>query len=135
MLPFCGYNMGDYFGHWIHFGRKLGYNSPKIFYVNWFRRDEKGHFIWPGFGENSRVLKWVCQRLGSNPTAKSVVTPIGQVPALESFDTSGLDDAVTPRSCSNCSVSMERSGSRRPRGCGSTTASSVSVCQLCCWTS
>jgi len=94
MLPFCGYNMGDYFGHWARFRQKLGYNSPKIFYVNWFRRDDEGKFIWPGFSENSRVLKWICQRLGRNPTGKSVVTPIGHVPTNDGIDLSGLDESV-----------------------------------------
>src|SRR5689334_21415685 len=80
MLPFCGYNMGDYFKHWVEFRKYLGYNSPKIFYVNWFRRNEKSEFLWPGFGEKSRVLEWICTRIGRNPTGKSMRTPIGHVP-------------------------------------------------------
>eukprot|EP01114_Cavostelium_apophysatum_P000919 TRINITY_DN107_c0_g1_i4.p1 TRINITY_DN107_c0_g1~~TRINITY_DN107_c0_g1_i4.p1 ORF type:complete len:2401 (-),score=559.00 TRINITY_DN107_c0_g1_i4:81-7283(-) len=91
MLPFCGYNMGDYFNHWINFRKFLGYNSPKIFYVNWFRRDAKGNFLWPGFGENSRVLEWICKRIGRNPTGKSHRTPIGHVPTHDALDLGGLD--------------------------------------------
>jgi phosphoenolpyruvate carboxykinase (GTP) len=91
MLPFCGYNMADYFKHWLDFRKFTGYNSPKIFYVNWFRKDENGQFLWPGFGENSRVLKWICGRIGRNPTSKSIRTPIGHVPTVDSLDTSGLD--------------------------------------------
>ena len=91
MLPFCGYHMGDYFGHWASFRDRLGYNSPKIFYVNWFRKDENGKFIWPGFGENSRVLKWICNRIGRNPTGKSIATPIGHVPTPDAIDLGGLD--------------------------------------------
>jgi phosphoenolpyruvate carboxykinase (GTP) len=92
MLPFCGYNMGDYWQHWINMRRHLGYNAPKVFYVNWFRRDKAGQFIWPGFGENSRVLKWMTERSGRNPTGLARMTPIGHVPTLEAIDLGGMDD-------------------------------------------
>ncbi|HAX61483.1 MAG TPA: phosphoenolpyruvate carboxykinase (GTP) [Elusimicrobia bacterium] len=88
MLPFCGYNMGDYFKHWLNMGKKLK-NPPKIFSVNWFRTDENGSFIWPGFGDNIRVLKWIIARVNNN--AKAVSTPIGLVPNLDDLDTSGLN--------------------------------------------
>ncbi|GAA2861414.1 phosphoenolpyruvate carboxykinase (GTP) [Streptosporangium fragile] len=87
MLPFCGYNMGDYFAHWIRIGQREGARLPRIYYVNWFRKNEKGEFIWPGFGENSRVLKWIVDRL--NGRAEAVRTPIGLLPA--ELDTEGLD--------------------------------------------
>ncbi|MER5479877.1 phosphoenolpyruvate carboxykinase (GTP) [Streptomyces sp. NPDC002734] len=92
MLPFCGYNMGDYMAHWIEVGKAAGENQsklPKIYYVNWFRKDEAGRFVWPGFGENSRVLKWIVDRLDGK--AEGVETPIGILPAKASFDTEGLD--------------------------------------------
>ncbi len=89
MLPFCGYNMADYWNHWLEIGKKHGAKMPKIFYVNWFRKDETGKFIWPGFGENSRVLKWIVERCIG--TASAVDTPIGHLPAPGSFDTEGLD--------------------------------------------
>jgi phosphoenolpyruvate carboxykinase (GTP) len=90
MLPFIGYNAGDYFNHWITVGKENdAAKLPKIFYVNWFRRDENGDFLWPGFGENSRVLKWVIDRLEGQ--AAAVETPIGRVPTPESLDTDGLD--------------------------------------------
>ena len=79
MLPFCGYNMADYFAHWLKVGRTPGAKLPKIFYVNWFRRDEDGGFLWPGFGENSRVLKWVIERIEG--TADAV--EIWQIAALD----------------------------------------------------
>jgi phosphoenolpyruvate carboxykinase (GTP) len=89
MLPFIGYNAGDYFQHWIDMGKGADADKlPKIFYVNWFRRDEAGHFVWPGFGENSRVLKWVIERMEG--TAAAVETAIGHVPTAESLDTDGL---------------------------------------------
>ncbi|ACY98364.1 MULTISPECIES: phosphoenolpyruvate carboxykinase (GTP) [Thermomonospora] len=90
MLPFCGYNMGDYFGHWIKIGKQADPEKlPRIYYVNWFRKDDSGRFLWPGFGENSRVLKWIVERL--NGQADAVKTPIGHVPTKESLDTEGLD--------------------------------------------
>jgi phosphoenolpyruvate carboxykinase (GTP) len=97
MLPFIGYNAGDYFAHWIDMGKGADASKlPKIFYVNWFRRDADGGFLWPGFGENSRVLKWVMERLDG--TAAAVETPIGHVPGEGSLDVDGLDltaDQVT----------------------------------------
>ncbi|MGI8578934.1 MAG: phosphoenolpyruvate carboxykinase (GTP) [Solirubrobacteraceae bacterium] len=90
MLPFCGYNMADYFGHWLKMGRKTDPEKlPRIFYVNWFRRDESGHFLWPGFGENSRVLAWVFRRCEGK--AEGTRTPIGTVPAGGELDADGLD--------------------------------------------
>jgi phosphoenolpyruvate carboxykinase (GTP) len=91
MLPFCGYNMGDYFGHYLKIGAKAGAKLPKIYYVNWFRQDEKGKFLWPGYGENSRVLKWVFERC--NGTGKAVETPIGRLPEDTALDTAGLNIA------------------------------------------
>ncbi|PZG29199.1 phosphoenolpyruvate carboxykinase, partial [Spongiactinospora gelatinilytica] len=87
MLPFCGYNMGDYFAHWLEVGRRQGADLPRIYYVNWFRKGADGSFLWPGFGENSRVLKWIVERL--NGEAEAVSTPIGLVP--DRLDTDGLD--------------------------------------------
>ncbi|MEW6262239.1 MAG: phosphoenolpyruvate carboxykinase (GTP) [Thermodesulfobacteriota bacterium] len=90
MLPFCGYHMGDYFAHWLKIGRKTSPEKmPRIFYVNWFRRDAKGRFLWPGFGENSRVLKWICQRVAGQ--AQAVDTPIGRLPAPGALDLNGLN--------------------------------------------
>ena len=90
MLPFIGYHAGDYFGHWINMGKENDEAKlPRIFYVNWFRRDDEGGFLWPGFGENSRVLKWVVERIEGQ--AAAVETPIGHVPAPGSLDVDGLD--------------------------------------------
>ena len=90
MLPFCGYNMGDYFGHWVEIGRAPDHEKlPRIYYVNWFRKDSDGRYIWPGFGENSRVLKWIVERL--NGRADADKTPIGHVPTKDALDTKGLD--------------------------------------------
>ncbi|MGZ4819669.1 MAG: phosphoenolpyruvate carboxykinase (GTP) [Terriglobales bacterium] len=89
MLPFCGYHMGDYFGHWLEIGKKSGAKLPKIFYVNWFRQDENGKFLWPGYGENSRVLRWVFERCAG--TGNAVETPIGRMPSPNDIDTAGLN--------------------------------------------
>jgi phosphoenolpyruvate carboxykinase (GTP) len=89
MLPFCGYHMGDYFGNWLKIGERPGAKLPKVFYVNWFRKDASGHWLWPGFGENSRVLAWVFGRCAG--TAEARETPIGLLPAEGALDVSGLD--------------------------------------------
>jgi len=89
MLPFCGYNMADYWGHWLSMGKKVGAKLPKIFYVNWFRKNDDNQFVWPGFGENSRVLKWVFERCDG--TADYVDTPIGKLPTLDALDFDGLE--------------------------------------------
>ena len=89
MLPFCGYHMGDYWQHWIDMGKKLGDKAPKIFNVNWFRTDDEGHFIWPGFGDNMRVLLWILNRCEGK--ADAVETPIGYEPKPEDIDVDGLD--------------------------------------------
>jgi phosphoenolpyruvate carboxykinase (GTP) len=88
MLPFMGYNIGDYINHWLQFGRDLP-NAPRIFSVNWFRKDDNGNFIWPGFGQNMRVLKWIVQRIKGG--AYAVESPIGWVPRYEDIDWTGLD--------------------------------------------
>ena len=89
MLPFCGYHMGDYFAHWLETGRRQGAKLPKIFMVNWFRKDDGGKYLWPGFGENSRVLAWIAERCDGEGGAEA--TPIGLVPAGDAIDVSGLD--------------------------------------------
>jgi phosphoenolpyruvate carboxykinase (GTP) len=90
MLPFCGYNMADYFGHWLKIGRDADADKlPRIFYVNWFRRGDDGKFLWPGFGDNSRVLAWVFRRCEGK--AEGNETPIGVVPAEGEIDVQGLD--------------------------------------------
>jgi phosphoenolpyruvate carboxykinase (GTP) len=89
MLPFCGYHMGDYFGHWLTVGAREGAKLPRIYYVNWFRKDDEGNFIWPGFGENSRVLEWVFRRCAGE--ADAVETPIGLVPGPGDLNTEGLE--------------------------------------------
>lgn len=90
MLPFCGYNMGDYFAHWLRVGAKADATKlPKIFFVNWFRKDARGKYVWPGYGDNSRVLKWIVERIEGS--AKAVETPIGHLPAKGAIDVGGLE--------------------------------------------
>ena len=88
MLPFCGYNMGDYWQHWLDMGKKIS-KKPHIFNVNWFRLDEEGHFMWPGFGDNFRVLLWILARCEGK--ADAVETAIGYVPKAEDIDLSDMD--------------------------------------------
>jgi phosphoenolpyruvate carboxykinase (GTP) len=93
MLPFCGYNMGDYFGHWLEVGAGADpAKLPRIYSVNWFRKDAAGKFVWPGFGENARVLKWIVGRLEGEAAATD--TPIGRLPAAGALDLDGL--TLTP---------------------------------------
>jgi phosphoenolpyruvate carboxykinase (GTP) len=90
MLPFCGYNMADYWAHWLHIGERAGAKLPRIYMVNWFRKSPGGDFLWPGFGENGRVLKWIFERCEGS--AKAVETPIGNLPGPGGIDLAGLDD-------------------------------------------
>ena len=90
MLPFCGYHMGDYFAHWLEMGEKLGDKAPKIFHVNWFRTDDEGHFLWPGFGDNMRVLLWVLARCEDKVSARE--TAIGYLPYVKDIDIEGLEN-------------------------------------------
>ena len=93
MLPFCGYNMGDYFAHWLKMGQGRDASKlPRIFFVNWFRKDQDGRFVWPGFGDNARVLKWISERIDGE--AEAVDTAVGRVPSVAALDLSGLD--LTP---------------------------------------
>jgi phosphoenolpyruvate carboxykinase (GTP) len=124
MLPFCGYHMGDYFQHWLAMGRAVA-KPPRIFSVNWFRRDGNGRFVWPGFGQNMRVLKWIVERCAGG--ASAVETPLGFVPDYEHLDWSGLDfDAARfstamavdldqwERELASHDVLFERLGAKRP---------------------
>jgi phosphoenolpyruvate carboxykinase (GTP) len=88
MLPFCGFNMGDYFAHWLSIGQRA-VMRPRIFHVNWFRRDDRGKFLWPGFGENIRVLQWILDRVDGTGGAESTI--IGNVPSQGAIDLQGLD--------------------------------------------
>ena len=129
MLPFCGYHMGDYFAHWLKMGASADQSKlPKIFYVNWFRQDKNGKFLWPGYGENSRVLKWVFERCDGKVHAKE--TPIGRIPEVADLDTSGLD--IKGANVDELlSVDIE-AGWPRFRSSGSTSRNSEIACQKAC---
>ena len=90
MLPFCGYNMGDYFAHWLKVGRSLRFDrAPRIFQVNWFRRGDDGRFLWPGFGDNARVVDWIIRRISGEVAA--VDSPIGRLPLAEDLNLDGIE--------------------------------------------
>ena len=89
MLPFCGYNMGDYWNHWLEIGQHEGAQLPRIFYVNWFRKGNEGEFLWPGFGENGRVLKWIHERCSGKVSGQE--TAIGVLPGPQELDLDGLE--------------------------------------------
>jgi phosphoenolpyruvate carboxykinase (GTP) len=92
MVPFCGYNMGDYLGHWLYIGASAEASKlPRLFYVNWFRKSPEGKWLWPGFGENSRVLAWIFERVAG--TAEAVESPVGLLPAEGAINVDGLDVA------------------------------------------
>jgi len=93
MLPFCGYDMGDYFAHWLEMKKYVKY-VPRIFHVNWFRKSAEGKFLWPGFGDNMRVLKWIVQRCQRG--AHALETSIGWVPEYKDLDMTGLESKITP---------------------------------------
>ncbi|CAN7635208.1 phosphoenolpyruvate carboxykinase (GTP) [Phenylobacterium sp. LjRoot219] len=126
MLPFCGYNMGDYFGHWLSMAQRTDPSKlPRIYFVNWFRKDLSGKFVWPGFGENSRVLKWIVERIEGR--AQALSTPIGRVPTRDSLDLSGLnltddqlnlllsvDSSVWKEEASLIPAAYEKFGTRLP---------------------
>ncbi len=130
MLPFCGYNMAEYFDHWLSIGKTSDPSKlPSMFFVNWFRRDEDGRFLWPGFGENSRVLKWVFERVAGD--APAVDTPIGLLPAAGALDTSGLEH---PRRRSRCAARRRRRRVAQPPSprSASTTPASATTSPLPC---
>ncbi len=104
MLPFCGYHIGDYFQHWIEVGKGADVTKlPRIFYVNWFRKDTTGRLVWPGFGENSRVLKWAIDRLGGQSAA--IETPIGYIPTPDALD---LDELQIDRADLEVALRVDR---------------------------
>ena len=127
MLPFCGYHMGDYFGHWLSMTERTDEAAlPRIYGVNWFRKDEDGKFLWPGYGENSRVLAWIVGRLEG--TADGEQTAIGVVPRPEDLDLDGLD-ATTEQVAGRARRGARPSGRPRPRASGRTSRSSAATCR------
>ena len=125
-LPFSGYNMGDYFATGSRSARPTAHKLPKIFYVNWFRKDDDGKFLWPGFGENSRVLEWVCRRFDGD--VEAVETPIGLVPNVEDLNTEGLNiDPAALEELLRSTPSAVRRNCRRSR---SSWPSSATVCRM-----
>ncbi|MFA6659152.1 MAG: phosphoenolpyruvate carboxykinase (GTP) [Victivallaceae bacterium] len=108
MLPFCGYHMGDYFAHWLAIGKKSTEDKlPKVFFVNWFRKTNDGKWLWPGFGENSRVLKWIFERCDGN--GKAIETPIGFMPSVDAIDRSGIEDKVSEKDMEEL-LSLDKEG-------------------------
>jgi phosphoenolpyruvate carboxykinase (GTP) len=104
MLPFCGYNMGNYFAHWLKM-RRLIKSPPRVFHVNWFRKDEAGNFLWPGFSDNMRVLKWIVDRCRGRADADE--TPLGSVPGPRAFDLAGMEDFTLERLAEMQTINIE----------------------------
>ena len=125
MLPFCGYNMADYFAHWLRIGKATDESKlPRIYYVNWFRKDADGRFLWPGYGENSRVLAWIVERaLGSAPATE---TPIGNVPTADALASDGAR-RCRRRTWPSCCGWTGMSGATRSPSSGSTTPASATA--------
>ena len=133
MLPFCGYHMGDYFAHWLAIGEQADADKlPKLFYVNWFRKGADGKFLWPGYGENSRVLAWVFDRCDDAAAARD--TAIGRVPDAGALPTDGLD-ARAGRARRAARRSTRTRGAPSCRSSRSTTSSSATGCRRRCATS
>ena len=128
MLPFCGYNMGDYFQHWLDVGASLA-KPPRVFRVNWFRTGDDGKFLWPGFGDNMRVLQWVLERCDGSGAA--IETPIGYLPTMDAIDKRGPVASATT-SWRGCCGSIRPSGSRRWPGRRTTSASPGRTCRRRC---
>ena len=124
MQPFCGYNYGDYWQHWLNVGAKLK-NPPQIFHVNWFRRDEQGKFLWPGYGDNLRVLAWMLERVAG--TAGATDTAIGALPRPEDLNVKGLN--ITPAALRSCCTWIRRSGAPRSANFANTWRSSAHGCR------
>ena len=128
MLPFCGYNMGDYFQHWLDMGDKLKDKAPEYFYVNWFRKSSDGKCLWPGFGENSRALKWMCERVDGKAGGRK--TAIGYLPNDTDLDLRGLN--VAPENINELLGSMRQPGSWKSRRWRNSSRNSATACRKDC---
>ena len=124
MLPFCGYHMGDYFAHWLKIGETAGAKLPRIYYVNWFRRTSDGRFLWPGFGDNSRILKWIFERVEGRAGARE--TALGRFPHPADLDLGASTSRPTTSPISSTSTSTPGSTRSRPSASTSTASATAS---------